>query len=222
MENIQVDTLEDFYLTYTTIMIRFIDTDTLARMMKRVINDISNNENSIIERIQEMDFETKMLLGQGLFDWIQNENYFSLYEYEDKRLFMNKFEDAFSLEVKEECEFKYQTAKFSYNVNQRKDYITITIYPTSYLPKGNSFVNRALLKLNKKNETLKLSYIETPFHRNSKYEVELFYYTNKIYKKLKKQNKNLKFSFHKKYQSIYEDAIKRGYLEGGIYETKTT
>lgn len=219
MENTKVDTLEDFYLTYTTIMVRLIDTYTLARMMKRVINDIDNNEGSIIERIQEIDFDTRMSMGQGLFDWIKNEKYFL--DYRDANLFLNKFEEAFSEEVREECEFKYEVRKFSYGVNRRKDNISITLYKRDFLPKINNVISKALLKFDEKNEILKLSYIETPFRVDSKYEVELFYYMNKVYKKLKKQNKKLKFSFNKKYQPIFEEAVDREYLKGGIYENQT-
>lgn len=214
MEEIKIDTLEDFYLTYSTIMIDLIDEPTLDRTMKRVVIDLSKNKDLIVEKIQQKDEETKMMLGYNLFDWFLKKEHFLENDIVEK--FYDNYKLAFSEEIYDECMYLRKVKRFHHSVTTKKDTITITVYSNSYAPKFHNMVNRATLKY--EGDTLKLCYIESPFSHDKNYEVEIFKDINDIYDQIRKQNKDLKFSCNKRYKNQYKKAIQRKYLKGEILE----
>lgn len=245
-EGKEVNSLQELYLTYTTIMINLIDTDSYEDMMIRVCKDILENKN-IIEDIEKLPRKKRLFLGPIIYNWAQKEwgnhsqlpqskiqngytflgslkiaTSFTLHNpFND---FVDNFEKAFHKEVLDEANYRFHAESLygDYTFKNGKYNITMSDSPNSYRYK--EVMGRMIVKYKEKENILHVSYIENiEWSSNRKdapqyYRTEMFKSVRTIMNQiLEEKGEEPKITCNKKYLNIFNDAKKRGYL---VYKSK--
>lgn len=240
-EGKEVNSIQEVYLTYNTIMINLIDTDSYDDMMIRVCLDIYENKNDIIEDIKKLPRKIRLFLGPIIYDWSKKEwkNHHRLpqikarngytqigniqiqtsFTYENPfEDFIDNFEKAFHAEVLDEAIYRYE-AKFmylDYKFKNGKFNITMVDDPNY---KWREIIGRMIVKYKEKENILNISYIEniklqySNVRAPQNFRAELFKAVRTIMNDIiKEKGEEPTIVCDKKYLKDFDNAKKRGYL----------
>lgn len=234
-EGQQLSSIQDLYLTHTTMMKFFIDSDTYDNMMVRVIKDILEND-EIVETIKKLRRKDRRFLAPIIYNWARREwdNHpalpqpqygvnkygFTTLITHPKSEFYERFEEAFHPDIAEECRYQYEAFYLDFKTTFKDNKYNIVMFegPKSYYYR--EVYGRMVVKYNENSNTLKISYIENIKWNTIKkfgpqrFRVEMFREVRKIMNQIEeKKGEEPKIICHKKYQHLLEEAKKRGYLD---------
>lgn len=230
-----LDSIQNVYMTHTTIMKNLIDSDSYDRMMVQVVKDIMDNDD-ILEKIKGLKRKQRFFLGEIIYKWADMNwgNHFTTNRQHSRavrrhkvssgpspwNIFDENFEEAFGRDVHWECE--YLVKAFHYEVritNPKKNEFDVMLNYNNMWSKRDVEA-RLVAKYNEEKNTLKVCYIE---HQGGKWRTkfcpkmlrpELFKGVKQIINHITEEKGNKpQLICAKKYLDVYEDAKRRKYLE---------
>lgn len=225
----QINSIQNVYLTYSSIMKDLIDKRTHNDMMVNVCKDIYENK-PFLEEVKTIPYEQKLFLARIIYKWAIKEwrNHPNLHQTQQQpgrryaqlavvpiNYFIDILIDVFSEEVIEVCRYEVEAEKLTFEITKKKNDYNII------MRNGNSYevFGRMIVKYNKLFHELKISYIEDiqwithNFKKPQKFRVELFRTVKEIQDDITMASKNIpKIICNKQYQELFEKAKEKGYI----------
>lgn len=238
-EGQKINSIQDVYLTYTTIMINLIDTETYENMMVNVCLDILKND-EMVETIKKLKRKQRLFLAPIIYNWAKQEwsNYPRLpqttYTYGTSFWgsvtstvdshpfgdFLERLEEAFHTEIYEETVYQYHASKVDLNYTVKNNKYNIVMYEYGRGTFHRETYGNMVIKYYEKTNILRISYIENLVWNHSRYlgpqhfKVEMFRTVRKIMNELLEKNGvEPELVCNKKYHKVFEQAKVRGYLK---------
>lgn len=227
-EGQQLDSFQDCYLTHTTIMRHFIDSESYDRMMINVIKDIVDNDN-IINNIKSIKRKQKLFIGEIIYLWARREyhgHFISSQRFPHFGDFWHhfslRFEDAFSRNVTFECQYKVAVRNYELKIkNDKKNKNKYNIILSEFHVYRFYDGIRMVAIYDEKNHQLKINYIENLNHTWRTTPIQPKDIATELFKGVKKiidqiaENKGSKPEIicKEKYIQIYKKAKERRFLD---------
>lgn len=160
-----LNSIEDLYLTESTLMKELISESDRDKMYEQVIDDIILNK-EIQEYIQKQKRKKRKFLCKLIYSWIKQSssrvaNIFNKHQLYFGEL-VNYLEKYFGKDVVEEVDFLYYCQNIDYKIKYKNNKIHIILgYGSKFRP--YDLLGRLVLKYNEKHNVLYVCYIE-PFN----------------------------------------------------------
>ena len=230
-----INSIQELYLTHSTILIKLIDTEGYDDMMVRVILDILNKE-KVYKDISKLSKKYRMYLGPIIYIWaIENWKYFSQLPQRTYKMssiglriidkdpfgdFIALFKKSFKEDIYEESKYQRGAKELFNKIKKKNNSYHITLKELNNPHHFFDFINRAVVKFDNSKNQLKLCYIENTHPKStllgvkmSKYNLEIFKGIRKIQQELKmERGQTPQLIVDERYEDLYEEAILRGYL----------
>lgn len=221
-----INSIEDLYLTYSTVMKDLIDNYEKERMMTQVLDDLQNNE-EIIQYVKSSKRKKRIFICDILMDWfIAQGNFTSLTTSYRSRFYRGAerelikiFDIPFSQDVVNHCYQTLQSKELVFTISSRRDTeFNITMFGNERRPYDE--IGKMTLKYNEKNNTLKVCYIHHYNYFNWIIK-EYLDHTLNMFSKIEdivlfieeKYSKKPVLIHNKKYEKLVNQAYEKKYLE---------